>query len=63
MATAGSAMLYLLLGFLTGIYGMCSFAPRWWSAAYDRLWFLSLLFGIAAAIFVGRKVRSSLAFK
>ena len=36
----GTYAAYLLLGMVTGVVAMCSWAPRWWSQAYFALAFV-----------------------
>lgn len=52
--TAGAAFLYLLLGFVTGIFGMCSTAPEWWATLYFRSTLALPVCGLLFALYAYR---------
>jgi hypothetical protein len=54
--TAGAAFLYLLLGVLIGVFGICATAPGWWVWLYFCLSPVLLVFGFRVANYVHQQM-------
>jgi len=58
-ATIFFGAIYFGIGLLTGIYGICAIAPRWWQEIYSNLPGLipiaGLTAGMATAIWINKK--------
>ena len=62
-AIAALSFIYFVLGFISGIFGMCATASQEWENIYWKLYFLIPIIAVTVGIVVGKRTYKSSQFQ